>query len=1058
MNLTMRNEVPGPCPASNSSTTPKFGVSSGIRLAIGLLLALAGSAVQGEEPAAAKAFQPKPLIVPEGFDVELAAAPPLVEHPTFATFDEQGRLFLSENAGVNLSAEELLKQLPNSIRMLEDLDGDGKFDRSTVFADKLTFPMGGAWFQGALYVASPPSIWRLEDTDGDGVADRREEIVSKFGFTGNAADIHGCILGPDGRLYWCDGYHGHELTDSSGQVYSKREGSYIFSCRADGSDVRIHCGGGMDNPVEVDFTPAGEMLGTVNILYSRPRVDCFVHWLHGGAYPHRERVLNEIKVTGDFLGPVHKFGHVAVAGTMRYRSGALNPQWKDSFFTTFFNSGTVVRLDLQRSGPTFTATQEELLSCSEREFHPTDLIEDADGSLLVVDTGGWFYRGCPTSQLAKPDILGAVYRIRKSDTKSLTDPRGQQIDWKSLSDEDLLELLGDARFAVRERAIDVATHREDSIVAPLAKQAQHPNPQARLAAVWTLIRRHKMTEALLFLKDEDQEIRLAVLNGLASSPLPAARESLVQFLHRGTLPEQNAAAVALGRSQDLQAVPSLLAILDRDLDRTREHAVIYALIELNRPQATRAGLKAGRPRVCRGTLLALDQMDAGRLAAEDLLPFIAAEDPALQETAITLFSKHKEWTGHAVGVLESLLKDARDSAADNERIFRVAKSFVADPAVAAVIGESLKNSQLPASLRSALFKAMASGQTHPLHESWVKPVADALISDNPQQVADALQILAVCPSRQFQDQLQVLADDEQLPPFERVLALQIHSGQMAALPEAAFDLLVQLLADGSPKERFEAAQKIGACTLTPGQRLNLAERLIPASPAMLTELVRPYGRAVTLEDGRAFLASLKNARSLTSISAEELAALVKKFPAELQPAAQEVIGILQVHRQQQLDRLNALLPRLKDGNAQRGKELFFAEKSKCATCHRVGDQGAKIGPDLSTIGANRTGSDLLESILFPSATIVRDYEPYSLITSDGRVLTGLIARETTDTLFLQPQSGEQIAVPRSEIDELAPGTVSIMPSGLDQTLSEQELADIVAFLQSRKGLHTASHP
>lgn len=1018
-----------------------------------LVLACSHSICDAADSSPAKPFQPKQLQVPEGYEVELAAAPPLVEHPTFATFDERGRLYLSESAGVNLSADELLKQLPNSIRMLEDTDGDGKFDRSTVFADKMTFPMGGAWFEGALYVASPPSIWRLEDTDGDGVADRRDEIVSKFGFNGNAADIHGCILGPDGRLYWCDGFHGHEFTDATGKVTSKRAGSYIFSCNADGKDVRIHCGGGMDNPVEVDFTPAGEMLGTVNILYTRPRVDCFVHWLHGGAYPHRETVVNELKVTGDFLGPVHKFGHVAVAGALRYRSGALDPAWKNSFFTTFFNSGSVVRLDLERSGPTYTASQEELLSCSEREFHPTDLIEDADGSLLVVDTGGWFYRGCPTSQYAKPDILGAIYRVRKTGMPRQSDPRGQKIDWTALSHSQLVELLGDARFAVRERAIDIAAHRDDSITAVLADLRTHQNPQTRLNAVWTLIRRHAMAEALTFLKDADPDVRLTVLNGLGTTPLPAAHAALVQTLQTGSLPEQNAAAVALGRSGNAQSVAPLLAALEQDLDRTREHAVIYALIELNQPQATRAGLKSTSPRTSRGALIALDQMDQGGLTAEDLLPLIAAEDRALQETAIGIFSKHKEWTSHAAGVLESLLKTARETPADAERIQRVAQPFVADPAVGSVIGQFLISPQLPPSIRSALFKALASGQTKVLHESWVKPVSAALTSHDPVQIEEALQILAVCPSKQFQEPLEKLANDEKLTSLQRVLAMQVHSGQLAALTDPAFELLVQLLSAGSPKERFEAARKIGACTLTAGQRESLAGELAAASPAMLTELIRPYGRSVTSADGRAFLEALRNARSLTSISAEELTTLVKNFPADLQPAAQEIVGILKGHRQQQLDRLNALLPKLRSGNVQRGAELFFAEKSKCATCHRIGDQGAKIGPDLSNIGANRAGQDLLESILFPSATIVRDYEPYSLITSDGRVLTGLIARETTETLYLQPQSGDVIAVPRSEIDELAPGTVSIMPAGLDQTLSEQDLADIVAFLQSRKGPH-----
>ena len=122
---------------------------------------------------------------------------------------------------------------------------------------------------------------------------KREVIVEQFGYSGNAASIHGCFIGPEGRLYWTDGFHGHEFKDDDGKTSPANVSVLIYS-RAldDGSDKQIHCGGGMDNPVELDFTESGDMLGTVNILYTRPRVDCLVHWLRGGAYPASpERVL-----------------------------------------------------------------------------------------------------------------------------------------------------------------------------------------------------------------------------------------------------------------------------------------------------------------------------------------------------------------------------------------------------------------------------------------------------------------------------------------------------------------------------------------------------------------------------------------------------------------------------------------------------------------------------------------------------------------------------------------------------------------------------------------------
>ncbi|MCA9067151.1 MAG: dehydrogenase, partial [Planctomycetaceae bacterium] len=184
-----------------------------------------------------------------------------------------------------------------------------------------------------------------------------------------------------------------------------------------------------------------------------------MHWQYGGAYPHREAFLEEWPVTGELLEPIHKFGHVAISGTMRYRSGVMNHNWRDNFFATQFNLGKVVRLELERRGSTYSVTERQFLSCDNRDFHPTDVIEDADGSLLVVDTGGWFYRGCPTSQIAKPDILGGIYRIRRDGMTTVPDPRGKQIDWAARSETQLMQDLKDTRYAVREQAVQECVRR-----------------------------------------------------------------------------------------------------------------------------------------------------------------------------------------------------------------------------------------------------------------------------------------------------------------------------------------------------------------------------------------------------------------------------------------------------------------------------------------------------------------------------------------------------------------------------------------------------------------------
>src|SRR5918996_1495522 len=173
--------------------------------------------------------------VPPGFIVERVAGPPLVDRPIVADFDEEGRLYVADSSGSNDPVQKQLAEKPHRIVRLEDKDGDGRFDSSVVFADRMMFPEGAMWLDGSLYVAAPPSIWKLADTNGDGIADEREEWFQGKTLTSCANDLHGPYLGPDGWIYWCKGAFAEQTYKINGKQWKSRA-AHIFRCRPDGSD------------------------------------------------------------------------------------------------------------------------------------------------------------------------------------------------------------------------------------------------------------------------------------------------------------------------------------------------------------------------------------------------------------------------------------------------------------------------------------------------------------------------------------------------------------------------------------------------------------------------------------------------------------------------------------------------------------------------------------------------------------------------------------------------------------------------------------------------------
>jgi putative membrane-bound dehydrogenase-like protein len=372
------------------------------------LTVVAFPAADPPKPAGDPKPQPVPLTVPDGFEIEMVAGPPLVEHPIAISFDHQGRLYVAEASGEKLPTAEMAKRQGHFIRVLEDTDGDGKFDKGHVFARGLTFTEGVLWHDGTVYTASPPAVWKFEDTKGTGTADKRSEWQTGFLLGHCANEAHGPYAGPDGRLYWAKGGFTQHTVRIAGGRELRGKASHVFRCRPDGSDVEPVMGGGMDNPVGVTFTPEGEVIFSCT-FYTNPdrgMRDALVHAVEGGVYP-KVNVVNEgLKRTGELMPALAQLGVAAPAGITTYRAGGnFGDACVGNIFSSQFNLHKIGRHVLRRVGATFESKNEDFVTSTSPDFHPTDVTEDADGSLLLVNTGGWYMVCCPTSQAAKPQVL-----------------------------------------------------------------------------------------------------------------------------------------------------------------------------------------------------------------------------------------------------------------------------------------------------------------------------------------------------------------------------------------------------------------------------------------------------------------------------------------------------------------------------------------------------------------------------------------------------------------------------------------------------------------------------
>jgi putative membrane-bound dehydrogenase-like protein len=998
------------------------------------------------------------LHVPQGFKVQQVAGSDLLSYPMMGTFDDRGRLFICESSGNTLNNDQMKANPDYKIRLLEDRNGDGVFDHSQVFADKLTLPAGAVWHGGSLYVASPPDLIRFQDTNGDGVADVREVVVTGWKMSSNAASLHGPFFGPDGWLYLTDGRHGFNIQTKDGREY-KGLGSRIWRVRPDGTGLEWLSGGGFDNPVEVVFTTAGETIGTMTYFKDpeNGERDALLHFVEGGVYPKWYSVVSEFKRTGDLMPVMTKFARIAPAGLLRYRSPAFGSDYEDNLFSAQFNPHRVQRHVVHREGATFRTEDSDFLTSSDPDFHPTDVIEDADGSMIVFDTGAWFIHGCPISRVAKPEIKGGIYRISKVGAPAVQDPRGEKLNFKTMQPADVAKLLEDSRPAVRERAIEhLVSSGQSSVPALSSLRASSSNQEARSAAVFALYRigGPQANEAVrAALSDADFRVRLSAARCAGMSGDKDALPRLMEMARADHPASRRQAIAALGQIGDERATPALIDAAANPDDRFVEHSTIFSLITLNKPTAVEKALNHSNLKVRKAALIALDQMDSSPLRRAQIAPLLSAPDKDLRSAALWVVSHHADWADVVLRYLNDRLHDPTAGPAELDAVREALMAFSGDSAVQGLIARTLGEGKLNDKQIVFLLDTIDASKLKVLPSSWNPSLSKLLDSPHANVRMRAIELIRSRAVPGFEQQIEKIANDSNVSDQLRATALEVAIARHPQLTNDQFAFLTQRLSSQTDAVMRQTAARIVGRSKPDKQQLLLLARdhLSHADPLTLSTILDCFQSSKDQEVGQAVVDVLKKSPSaLNTLGGDRLKVLFAGYPDSVRQLADPLFKQLENAQHDRIERLRKLEPLLTAaGDVGRGRRIFFGEKVACSSCHTIGVEGGHVGPDLTGIGAIRSGHDLLEAVVFPSASFVPGHEVYNVETANERI-AGVIRSRTADAVVLVTGPNGEVRIPRKDITSMKPSTVSLMPEGFDETLTNTELTDLLAFLQAEK--------
>lgn len=961
--------------------------------------------------------------VPPGFEVQLVAAEPYVRKPININFDSRGRLWVTESVEYPFPAPEG-RPHRDSVRILEDTNGDGLADEVTTFTQGLNIPIGVLPLTRGAVIYSIPNISRYFDRDGDSRADGREVLYETYGHR----DTHGMTgeftWGFDGWIYACHGFSNTSVVKAKDGTALEMQSGNVYRIRPDGSRLEqvTH---GQVNPFGLAFDPLGNLYSCD--CHSRP----IYQLLRGAYYPSFGKPHDGLGFGPEMM--THDHGSTAIAGLVYYAADHFPEPYRGTMFV-----GNVVtnrinhdRLEWHGSSPR-AIQQPDFLTSDDPWFRPVDIKLGPDGAVYVAD----FYNRIighyevPLTHPGRDRERGRIWRIVYKGTNEAPAQKpvaGRHPDWTRASVAALAQALTYQNLMVRMTAANQLAERGGAEVVAAAREAfSSGNANQRMHALWILERCQALDDSILKLaaNDTEREPRVHAMRILAEQPAlsDARREWVTQSLRDRDPLVQRCAADALARHPAARNVSPLLELLQKvPADDTHlRHVVRMALREQFRADSTWKQFP----------ISGLGETDERAIAG------IAPGVPSAEAAAF---------------LLEHLRRHHDNARVRQECVQHCARYAPPDRVVELLA--FARDFSGPLMERVGVFKAFQQGiqaRGSKLSEEAVR-WADGLVqqllgSKTEREVVNGLELAGTLKLESARDTLKQRGTERLNSDGVRGAAL---TALVALDPKRAVPTLTGVLNDAgnSAPVREKSAQLLSGINLPEAQ-----EPLVQALPAAPSRLqihiaVALAGSAAGAEklleavaagkaSGRLLQERFVELR-LANLNLPGLNERVVKLTQGLPPADQGVQKLLQRRR-------TGFAAAKTDSS--RGLKVF---EKNCANCHQLANLGAKIGPQLDGIGVR--GLDrILEDLLDPNRNVDQAFRMTTLNLNNGQIVSGLLLREQGAVLVLANAQGQEVNVPKDTVEERATSQLSPMPANLAEQIPESDFYDLLAFLLDQK--------